>query len=1290
MKASSLLFLLLLPCFAFSQKSNTSDETESLHLNIVEGELKNQWISSLMQDNEGFIWVGTQDGLHKFFEKSTKSYHYNPQKNKSLPANWVRCLTQDSKGIFWIGTQGGGLVRFDQDTGIFEEIPILDNNEKLKGTIIYDIFITSKDELWIESENGLYKKNPDNSFEKVRDSLQDVIVNETDDGKIIIYTERTIFRYNDKTKNLEPLHENIPVTKMFHSGESNFILKIKDSLYTYILGKEPVLLKTPEIIYGLSNIRNNNCYLFGKKYIYKYNILNNTFQKLVASENIDMFQNIQYIFLDKQEILWIGTNNGLYRESISGRIFKEVIPIHARRIIADNDNIIIAGITGLYEHSLLSKNTTQLLNFNIFSVLKTTNGIWAGGMSNLLYHIDNKKNIKSYKLDQDDKKLLKIYGIVQDKNNYLWVSTWEGILLVNLNGEVIKRFTFNSPNTSKDLKALQLHIDRQDNLWVITVGNGIYKIPQVSKISAAKNEFSFEQYTVALPKPKTLNANTLYEIYEADNGDIWFGMDSGINIYSSKNKTFSSLEIGGEYFDKKTMAITIDASGLLWISTIRNGLFVFDPERDRLLNLNTDDGLVSDACLFTSRLFYRDRLYFGTENGVQVIDSKSFKFPEIKSKPIIIDVDLYTSIQDSKSTVEIKKINIKKTDHFEVAPTQSYFTINFASIDYSYPKKLNYYYKLNDEEAIWRETESNLVSFTNLEPGDYTFYLKAAYNIADTTPIAIRTFTIRPYWYNTHLAYSFYILIFISVIIAFYYLKLKQNIASNKLKAATALDQFKTRLYTDISHEFRTPLTLISGPIDNQLSKSEISKKDRKELTLVKQNADRLLSLVGQMLDLSIIDSGQRKLAIKQGNLSILLKQLISAFQYKASEKNITISNSIQNIKNVWFDKDVIEKITSNLLSNAIKYSPKRSTIVFDANNQEGVLVLSVINKSDNVGKKDLSKLFQRFYQDNKLSEGVGVGLALVRELVALSKGTIVANNIDDDRIQFSVSLPINRDAFEDDDIIFDEETIKADETEIQSNKNSEKEKPLVLIVEDEADIRAFIISFLKKDYQIIEAVNGKIGTEKALKEIPDLIISDIMMPEVDGIQLCKTLKTNELTSHIPIILLTAKVAEKSEIEGISTGADAYVTKPFNSETLKVRVQKLIETRRQLQKHFSKTLSINPELAITSTESDFLKRLQAVLDQHITDPEFTSDLFGKLMHMSRTQLHRKLKTITGMSSSEFIRAQRLKLAIGLLKETDATISEIAYQVGFNTPSYFGKCFKEVYNCTPNEYLSKNP
>ena len=497
------------------------------------------------------------------------------------------------------------------------------------------------------------------------------------------------------------------------------------------------------------------------------------------------------------------------------------------------------------------------------------------------------------------------------------------------------------------------------------------------------------------------------------------------------------------------------------------------------------------------------------------------------------------------------------------------------------------------------------------------------------------------------------------------------------------LDEFKTKLYTNISHEFRTPLTLISGPIDKQLERDDLTTKDEKDLNLVKQNANRLMNLVNQMLDLSLIDSGQLTLKISKGNLSVLINQILAAFEYKSKEKGIHFQNNIDKIETAYFDSDIIEKVLSNLLSNAIKYAPTNSVIKVNLSKQNHMAVLSVVNGYEDLKRRDLTKLFQRFYQDNEASDGVGVGLALVKELVNHSKGTVVANTIEDDKIQFSVTLPISRNAFVDYEMV---KTSNTTETNLNLDSATDViDAPTLLIVEDDKDINEFVSSIFKDGYKILFALDGSEGIKMAKKHLPDLIISDIMMPKTDGIELCNKIKQNELTSHIPIILLTAKVGQENEIIGLNSGADAYITKPFNSKRLMVEVKRLIDNRQKLKELYSKEFTINPELAITSTETDFLNRLKEVLDEHITDPNFKSERFSSLLSVSRTQLHRKLKSIYGISTSEFIRSQRLKLAQRLLEDSDGTIAEIAYQVGFNSSSYFIKSFKEVYNMTPNEY-----
>ena len=1024
------------------------------------------------------------------------------------------------------------------------------------------------------------------------------------------------------------------------------------------------------------------------KGVYLVNFEKKTIQNFTEDKNNPYalhYNDVLSLFEDNTGTIWLGTDgtglsyydeylvkfNVLTNDQVPQNVNVDVI----RAIAKDSENNIWVGTSGKgltrlnidkQDFYTYTAQNSKLLGDRVMSLLFGDGKLWIGHQTFGLQLMDAKGKITSFKQTEN----FTIWKIYNGENDRIWLGTRDhGLILFDKGEGIIQQYNSkNSKLTTNNIRTIEK--GKGNELWIGTETDGLFKLDiKSNKIEKVKDINSSI-------KSLYLNGTSLFI---GTNGD-------GLQVFNPQEKSVQDFTTNEGLPNNVVYGILPDKEGYLWMSSNKgiSKLKFHNNTISVIENYSNYDGL--QAFEFNTGAYFKDEngmLYFGGLEGINWFNPNQLSFNPIKPKTVISGFEVFNR--------DRRLVPSQKLQH-----TENTVTFTFSSLHFSQPERNQYKYKLLNNDADWIAAgNSNLAHYTNLPPNDYEFQvISSNYDGVWNTDPATYSFTILKPWYGTNLAKGAYALL--AVLFGFYlyrYLKWRWEIKAQlrleheETERLKKLDEFKTKLYTNISHEFRTPLTLISGPIENQLAKTKLSKEDKRELSLVKQNADRLVGLVDQLLDLSMIDSGQRKLTIKQGNLAILLKQLISAFQYKAAEKNIAISSSIKDLKNVWFDTDIIEKVVSNLLSNSIKYSPESSTIVFEASNQEGVLVLSVINQSDFVGKKDLSKLFQRFYQDNKLSEGVGVGLALVRELVTLSNGTIIANNIDDNKIQFTVSIPIDSSAFEDEVLVFDDQ-IENKEPQISPQVESvERENPLLLVVEDEADIRAFIISIFKNNYQVIEAENGKIDITKALKKMPDLIISDIMMPEIDGIQLCNTLKTNELTSHIPIILLTAKVGEENEIEGVKTGADAYVTKPFKSEKLKIRVEKLIENRRQLQKHFSKTLSIKPELSITSTESDFLKRLQTVLDEHITEPDFTSERFGKLMHMSRTQLHRKLKAISGMSASEFIRSQRLKLAIRLLEESDASISEIAYQVGFNTPSYFSKCFKEEYNCTPNEYLS---
>jgi signal transduction histidine kinase/DNA-binding response OmpR family regulator len=497
------------------------------------------------------------------------------------------------------------------------------------------------------------------------------------------------------------------------------------------------------------------------------------------------------------------------------------------------------------------------------------------------------------------------------------------------------------------------------------------------------------------------------------------------------------------------------------------------------------------------------------------------------------------------------------------------------------------------------------------------------------------------------------------------------------------LSQIKSRFFANISHEFRTPLTLIKSPV--QSLQNEISDVNQKnKLNLIDANSTRMLQLVDQLLELSKIDSGNLKLILKDGNISSFLTTIIEPFQFQSKEKGIYFTSTIQKTtKNSAFDKDVIEKIVTNLVSNAFKYSPQNEQITFTSSVENSMLKLVVSNTGSDVKKEDLPQLFERFYQKNETQQGVGIGLALVKELVDLYKGTITTS-VEKGELSFVVNLPLAL-ANENAVVIPSKETTSS----IENSTDSETELPILLIVDDNADIRSVVKDIFKNDYQILEAQDGEEALKLAQNQIPDCIISDVMMPKMDGFEFTKQIKNNELTSFIPVILLTAKTSDEAHLEGLKSTADAFLTKPFNNEIVKATVQQLIAERKKLHERYSQELVLKPvDIVINSAEEKFIEHLQTILDKNLSNSEYTAEDFASEIGMSRMQLHRKLKSLLGVSATEFLRNERLKVGAELLKQGNGNISEIAYSVGFSDVSYFSKCFKEMYHCTPTEYMEK--
>ncbi|WP_445381338.1 hybrid sensor histidine kinase/response regulator transcription factor [Robiginitalea sp. IMCC43444] len=514
------------------------------------------------------------------------------------------------------------------------------------------------------------------------------------------------------------------------------------------------------------------------------------------------------------------------------------------------------------------------------------------------------------------------------------------------------------------------------------------------------------------------------------------------------------------------------------------------------------------------------------------------------------------------------------------------------------------------------------------------------------------------------------------------------------------LDRLKSNFFANISHEFRTPLTLIMGPVEQRLSSENISPEDRQDLEMIDRNSRRLLNLVDQLLDLSRLESGKYQIRAVEGDLGRTIRTQAEGFQYLASRRNIEFEITVEDLEKAWFDRDVIEKVMANLLSNALKYTNSGGGVSLRASRNGNKAVLSVRNTALTLDPKNLEKLFERFYQADSHTEGAGIGLSLVRELVQACHGSVQIKALDESTFQIIAEFPVAKEAFKAEEIAdrsaegavapVRKATIDPGPGDAFEEFTEIDERPIILVAEDNTDVRQLLRNNFSKEYKVIEAGDGKRGTEIALERVPDLIISDIMMPEVDGLTLCQTLKSDERTSHIPIILLTARAGEEDQYKGLSTGADAYVTKPFKIKTLNTRVSHLIDSRKALRERYSQEVILRPkDIAITSLDELFLERVQKVLDNRLTESSFSIQEFSEAVAMSRMQLHRKLKALTGLSASEFVRSQRLKLAADLLRKSDANVSHIGYEVGFNDPSYFAKCFKEAYGVSPTEFSKKS-
>lgn len=1279
---------------------------------------------SVTQDQDGYLWIATQEGLNRYdgkefkvfdrkFTDITQESHLqlgkvyadsknriwiipdtsipeklNPSGNEFIPVagvNAASSIQEDGEGNIWVGSFSGQLFKWNESVQFFE-VNWTDPSREIIDIDVFDdsnLLLTFKDAVavWqIHTQAISFLELPEGNFNfscSSRDSEGNIWIGTLNAGILIV---------ENGNQTAMPIQELIEDRTADVS--SNMVLDIKEDsmgnswVATYGGGLTKFNLNQRSVInytYSKQNPRSlhyndvlcvfedyTGTLWFGTDggglsfydvFLEKFNFFHN--QQVPEDINIDV---VRALFVDKYETIWIGTSGkGLTSYVPQSRLWKT------------------------YTRSAGSRNSIR--SNRIMSLLGDGNGkLWIGyqeeGISILdlvsgeFQHFNEDSNIKL--------PVNTVWKIYKDSNERFWLATRnDGLIHFDPEKGVLNQY-IHDPNDSLSIPGNNIRTieeGRNGDLWIGTENHGI------ARLDIASGRFHSLSYQEG--NTQTISSNSIKSLYFDGGNLLWIGTNgNGINALNIDTYELISISTKDGLANDVVYGILPDASGNLWLSS-NKGITKITAHLSQspnytITNYTNYDGLATE---FNTGAYFKnvdETLYFGSLEGFYWFRSADIFFNNIPPKTAITELYVFDKPMDIKNEITLKY-------------NENTLTITMASLVFSSPNKNEFQYKLENHDENWIESGNNhQARYTNLAPGVYNFLAKSSNydGIWTEDPVSVQ-FTILQPWYLNVWSKLVYTVVFILAVIWIYqYLKWRWQIKfliqmkEEEANRLLEIDRFKTNLFTNISHEFRTPLTLIVGPVERLMNASE-NPIFKSQLNLIKQNSQRLLNLVDQLLEVSKIKSGKLELKIQKGNLGLLLQSIVSNFFYFAAERDIGIHSEIPLITEVWFDPDKIEKIVGNLLQNAIKYGKPGTEVSLISQSKERKLYLSISNQSMvRYTEKEISRLFDKFYKPNAKAEGFGIGLPLVKDLVELNKGEISIQLDGRDCFKVELTIPLEKYFFRPEQVV-DEEAYEEGNEEKSNEIIAGDDAPLVLVVEDTTKVRSFIIGELRPYYKIIEAENGREGLFLALNKIPDLIISDVMMPELDGIELCQLLKNDEKTSHIPIILLTAKSEEDNLLKGLEVGADDYMLKPFGIKQLLVRIEKLIELRKNLRTRYSGKTRVSPnEIAITSTDEVFLKKIQRIVDEDLGDSNFTVDEFCKKLGMSRMQLHRKLAALTGLSTSAFIRDQRLRMAIQRLKKSGESISEIAYAVGFSSPSYFIKCFKETYQMTPNEYLSR--
>ena len=1292
--------------------------------------ITDNFITSLFKDKQSRLWVGTLNGLNLFDPKLNRftRVKHNPTDNKTIASNHITTIYGDTKGRIWIGTAGGGISLYQAASNSFKRVSCRSGNKSsTEVSNIYTFFEDSRGNLWAGTEAGLFV------FDNGADGFSGVDPQPPTAGT---HTIRSVAEYKNGTLLLGMEDNGLAVfdpafrtyQQYMHAASNS--TSISSNLVRTIYSGNKGAIWVGSVNGGLDwfDIANGTFY----NYQYQPDNPSSLSQRTVS-----------VLYEDRQGNLWIGTHRGGINLYTPGsEKFKRFQQKPGGNGLSYNDvksfcedsfgNIWIGtdgGGLNLFNRKL---NTFTIYKYDPFDaaslgsnevidIKEDTDGnlwiaTWGGGLC--LYNRAT-NNFTRYRTNTPTNGHITsdyIQCIFEDRDHQTWIGTYYGGL--QMLDKKTKTFTpINKSKTGKTSLAgnnvLSMAQDREGNLWIGTDDGGL------NKLSASTGEF--EHYFDQEDKKPDIRI-----LFTDSKGNLWLGQ-AGLYLYNKAANKFDVFTISEGLASVFIKGIVEDNNGVLWIST-SDGLKQLDVKTRTARTYNTSDGLQDMEFEANAFLETKDgQIYFGGVNGFNCFYPTDIKANNFIPPVYVTDFQVQNQKVVGGNGNPLLAQDISFTNVIKLAYTEATFSFGFAALNYTASGNNRFAYKLEGWDKDWIHAGSdNRASYTNVAPGTYTFTIKASNNDGVWNEKGHRIIVViaAPFWQT----WWFRALVSVAALGAGWYVyRIRRKIQRQRYEEdkKEEIHQMQLQFFTNISHEFRTPLALITGPVE-KLLKEDGGTKNAHVYQVIQRNAGRLLQLINELMDFRKAESGVLKLQVMPGSIPLFIQEIEEELGELALQKNITFTVSgSTTVQEVWFDRQVLEKIVINLLGNAFKYTQDygqvqlqvmdslenftpqfENELVIKYNDTAGPFIyLRIADNGTGISAQSMPHLFERYYRVSDNHLGSGIGLAFVKTLTQLHKGNIYVYSSYARGTEIIIAIPISKAVYDKKERWMKNQespvrieslaspTMQAPTEAMMANTLSKDaispKESLILIADDNAELRTFLKESLENQYTIIEAADGKEAMEKSLEYSPDLIISDIMMPIMNGIEYCRQIKTTIETAHIPFILLTAKDGVESRLEGTETGADYYFSKPLSIDLLQLTLRNVLAQKEKLKAYYRKDQHAEvKELAHSSRDKQFMEDLLALIESNLSKPEMDIEFVCSEIGMSRTKLYNKIKGITGQPIGDFIRTIRLRKAAALMAEGELSLLDIMYSVGIQTQSYFSKAFKQEFGKTPTQYIKE--